>query len=244
MSSVVDAILGRGQGLTEDDVPPVMAARQPKPVAARRLPPKDEEEKELQNKAAKVRSSSVVAGILGMTENEEEGIIPQDAKPFDTFSTQQIPGMQEPPKLDNAKPSEPSVTNIHGEELIPPTAALVAPDVTPNVLQLVDPSQVPAPPVSAPPPGPAPAVGSAPPQPTSAPGAEGALDTILGRQNPAPQPAPVSVESFQQTITDPVVRKQKIAEALVPAKDGGRDMPKHVEGDGKAILNAFRQFNG
>lgn len=243
MSSVVDAILGR-RVLAEDDVPPVMTKRPQPPAPARKTPPEDEEDSETAKKAAKVRSSSVIAGILGMTESEDEGIIPKDAKPFDTFSTQQIPGLKEAPKLDNTTPSEPaSVANAHGEQLIPPTAALVAPDVTPNVLQLIDPSQVPAPP--APPVPPAPVERPLPP--TGAPTApQPALDTILGRQNPAPQPPqatapPVTAEAFVQAL-HPLEVKSKIAEALVPAMDGGADMPKHVEGDGKAIYNAFRQF--
>jgi hypothetical protein len=240
--SVVDAILGRG--LTEDDVPPVMASRPRTAATARREPPEDEEEEELKKKAAKARSSSVVAGILGMSESDEEGIIPPEAKPFDTFTTQQIPGMKEAPKLEGSTPSEPSVANSHGEQLIPPTAALVAPDVTPNVLALIDPSQVPAPPAPPVPPAPverpAPPTGAVPPQP--------ALDTILGRQNPAAevQPPPGTVESFQAAINpaaSPVMAKIKIAEALTPASAGGGDMPAHQEGDGKTIYNAFRQFN-
>ncbi len=240
--SVVDAILGRG--LTEDDVPPVMAARPRTPTAARRVPPQDKEEEELKKKAAQARSSSVVAGILGMSESDEEGIIPPEAKPFDTYYTQQIPGMKEAPKLDAAAPAEPTTANSNGEQLIPPTAALVAPDVTPNVLALIDPSQVPAPPAPPVPPvsqAPvAPPPGAAPPQP--------ALDTILGRQNPAAevQPPPGTMESFQAAITpaaSPVVAKIKIAEALTPASAGGGEMPAHQEGDGKAVYSAFRQFN-
>lgn len=240
MSSVVDAILGRG--LTEDDVPPVMASR-PK-TATRRAAPEDEEEEELKKKAAVARTSSVIAGILGMSESDEEGIIPPEAKPFDTFSTQQIPGMKEAPKLDGSAPAEPSMANSNGEQLIPPTAALVAPDVTPNILALVDPSQVPAPP--APPAGPAPIERPVPPS-GAAPN-QPALDTILGRQNPAAdvQPPPGMVESFQAAINpaaSPVMAKIKIAEALTPASAGGGDMPAHQEGDGRAVYSAFRQFN-
>jgi hypothetical protein len=232
--SVLDQILGRRP--VQEDEPPVQAARTPVPSAQRKEKPKDEESDTLKKKA---RRSAVVASILGMTESDDESIIPDDAKPVDTFSgVHEIPGMGEVPKFGATGPAEPAT--VHGEELIPPTAALVAPDVTPDVLKAIDPSQVPAPPAAPMPPGGAPT--GAPAQP------QHALDTILGRQNTAPQPgppihAPVTAESFAHMI-NPIEVKSKVAEALIPSTEGGSEMPNHKEGDGKAIYSAFRRFVG
>ncbi len=195
--STLDQILGRTP-ITEDDVVPVVAGARARPASVlRRQEPKDKEEKSLRDRA---RRSSVIASITGMAESDEEGIIPHDAKRVDPYSTEQIPGTSgTPTNLGTETPSEPSRTNAHGEELIPPTAALVAPDVTPKVFEPVDPSQVPAPPKPTGPPGPATA------SPATSP-ATGALDTLLGRQNPSPTPPgagapiPVAVESFVQAL--------------------------------------------
>ena len=233
--STLDQILGR-QPVTEDE-PPVQTARTRPASMLRRKAPEDTEEKKLRDKA---RRSSVVANIVGMAESDEEGIIPHDAKPVDPYSSENIPGMSSAPNLGTESPAEPSTSNAHGEELIPPTAALVAPDVTPKVFELVDPSQVPAPPTpTTPPPG-------APTVTPGSPPATGALDTILGRQNPAPgagAPAPVAVESFVQAI-NPYNIKSKVAEKLVPASAGGSSMPLHQEGDGRTVFNVTRSLLG
>lgn len=236
--STLDQILGR-EPVTEDS-PPVQMARTRPASMLRRQEPKDKEEKTLRDRA---RRSSVVASITGMAESDEEGIIPHDAKRVDPYSTENIPGTASTPPLDNTSPSEPSTSNAHGEQLIPPTAALVAPDVTPKVFEPVDPSQVPAPPKPTGPPGP-PTV-----SPESSP-ATGAMDTILGRQNPAPMsapgastPPPVAVESFVQSI-NPLDIKSKVAEKLVPAAAGGSSMPLHQEGDGRTVFNVARHLMG
>jgi len=230
--STIDEILGRKP--VQEDEPPVQASRTRPASPARRLPPTDKEDKKLRNKA---RQSSVVAGIIGMAESDEEAIIPNDAKRVDPYNTGQIPGMREQPDLEASGPAEPT-TNVHGEELIPPTAALVAPDVTPNIFQLIDPSQVPAPPQpTAPPPG-APTV--TPAVPTDD---QGALDTLLGRTSPSPQTPAFAVESFVESI-NPLEVKTTVAEKLVPASEGGSSMPEHRQGDGKTIFSTFRRLVG
>jgi hypothetical protein len=230
--STLDQIIGRTP--VQEDDPPVQTARPRTP--ARAGTPTDKEEKKLRDRA---RRSSTVAHIIGMSESDEESIIPDDAKPVDPYSSDAIPGMRETPSLNSASPSEPSVTAPNGEELISPTAALVAPDVTPKVFQLIDPSMVPAPPKPAGPPPGAPTV--TPPQPAG----HGALDTILGRntQPSASQIPPVTAESFMQTI-NPLEIKSKVAEKLVPSLSGGSAMPEHQEGDGKTVYAAFRNIMG
>lgn len=234
--STIDQILGRP---VSEDCPPVQTARVRLASPARREPPKDKENEKLRNKA---RQASVIAAITGMSESDEESIIPDNAKPVDPFSTEQIPGLKSTPDINNDSPSEPSLANSHGEELIPPTAALVAPDVTPKVFQLVDPSQVPPPPKPTNVPPGAPSAAPAPPA------GGNALDTILGR-TPTPPPGaapampPVTAESFMQTIS-PLEIKAKVAEKLVPASAGGSSMPEHKEGDGRTIFNAVRHLVG
>lgn len=118
---------------------------------------------------------NVVSGILGkrkVSESDEYArsaderfVIPDDATPLKTVQT----GMQSKPEPESSNTSA-------REELISPSAALVAPDTTPDALVPLDPSQVPpmktgaAPPVSA----------SPVPEPP------GVLDVVLGREEPQP----------------------------------------------------------
>ena len=140
--SLVDEIMGRKTIL--EDCPPMQAARPQVPSAYRKKTPEDEEKERLKKAA---RRSSVVASILGVSESDDERIIPQDAKRLDAFSgVHDIPGMEDTPNLNSSSPSEPSTSTTNGEQLIPPTAALVAPDITPDVFKMIDPSSVPAPP--------------------------------------------------------------------------------------------------
>lgn len=232
--STIDQIIGRKP--VREDSPPVQTARPKLASPARHLAPEDEEQKKLRDAAARQRS--VIASIIGnVAESDNEAIIPKDAKRVDPFNTGQIPGMAEQPNLNAGAPAEPT-TLIHGEELIPPTVALVAPDVTPNIFKLIDPSAVPAPPRPTTPPG-------APTITPGAPPASGAMDTILGRDmEPAPSPTPgITAESFMHTIS-PLEVKGKAAASLVPAAHGGAAMPEHVQGDGRTIFSAFRRFNG
>ena len=74
--SIIDQILGEATSVP--DVAPVMAARV-RPASSRRNPPGDKEDKKLKNKA---RQASIVASILGVTESDNEAIIPDDAKQF------------------------------------------------------------------------------------------------------------------------------------------------------------------
>lgn len=236
--NTLDQILGR-KPLEEDDVPPVMAARTRPATMVRRESPKDTESKKLRDKA---RQSSVVASIIGMAESDEEAIIPDDAKRIDPYASDQIPGLKQSPDLNNDAPASPALSNAHGEELIPPTAALVAPDVTPDVFKMVDPSQVPAPPKP---------TNFAPGAPTVTPGPPGdggALDTIMGR-NTQPAPAmpngmpPITAESFMQSM-NPLEIKAKAAGSLIPASAGGSSMPEHKQGDGRTIFNVVRSLVG
>lgn len=236
--SLVDQLLGRR---VANESAPLIAAKQQKPLPRRIQPPQDEEEDKLRKRAARQRS--VVASIMGVSESDDEGIIPDDAQEVDTLTGgEHIPGIRNDPLPKPESPAEPerSASNSGGEELIEPTAALVAPDITPNVMRPIDPSQVPAP---AHRPAPPPSVAAA--QQMGAQDARGALGTILGRQNIQPQPDEAATaamaESMVAQMTHPLVAQQKVAEAMTPAQEGGA-MPVHQEGDGHTVYNAFRRF--
>jgi len=191
-------------------------------------------EEKLKKNAARQRS--VVASIMGMTESDDEGIIPDDAERVDTLTGgEHIPGIRSDSLPRPEGPAEPRVTtNVGGEELIQPTAALVAPDITPNVMQPIDPSQVPAPPQR---PVPPPSVAAA--QQMGAEDARNVMNTILGRQNVQPHAA--TAESVVAAMTHPVVIQEKVGEAMTSA-EAGASMPRHQEGDGRTVYNAFRPF--
>jgi hypothetical protein len=235
---LVDQLLGQKPLVREDT--PALWARPQRPTPARREPPQDEEEEKLRKKAACQRS--VVASIMGMTESDDESIIPDDAEQVDTLTGgEHIPGIRSDPLPSPEGPSEPgATTNVSGEELIQPTAALVAPDITPNAMRPIDPSQVPAAPQR---PMPPPSVAAAQAQGAeeAAGGARGVMDLLMGRQNSAPQPEGAMAESMVAAMTHPAVVKQRVAEALVPGEAGGT-MPRHQEGDGQSVFRAFRQF--
>jgi hypothetical protein len=234
MSQIVNAILGRR--VTEDSSVPIPVTKH---RVARKAPPTDKEEGKLKKVA---RTSSIVAHIIGMAESDDEAIIPKSAKPLDPF-THQIPGMvAEPPgAVSHEEPSEPAVTNIHGEQLIPPTAALVAPDVTPKVMQLIDPSQVPKCPAPAPTGPKEGAMDTLLGREAAPEGGEGALDTLLGRQNATPQPAQAMADSMMAEVVHGSIQ-ERVAAKLMPANEGGEGMPSHKEGDGKTVYNTFRRF--
>jgi hypothetical protein len=255
--SLVDQILGKqpvGRGpVDESDVPPVLAGKRNDPRRQRTVPPKDKDDDKLRQKA---RQSSVVASIIGMTEADDESIIPPDAQSMDNMTgAANIPGIRTDPLPPADGPAEPqATTNVAGEELIQPTAALVAPDVTPNVFQQLDPSQVPAPPKPAERPMPPPSVAAAQqmgreqpmtqPSTSSSASARGVMDTILGRQNPAPEELQAMAESMVATMADPAEIAAKVANAMTPAQPGASLMPEHKEGDGKTVYNSFRRFMG
>ena len=251
--SLVDQMLGRSPLREDSSVPPALTVPAKRPSAVRRQTPEDKEEEGLKKKA---RHCSVVASIMGMTESDDESIIPSDADPVDVLvGGAHIPGIRSDPLPGEEDPEEPlSTTNADGEELIQPSAALVAPDVTPNVMKTIDPSQVPAPPKP-----PEPVAPPVPPPTMEQPhDFRGVMDTVLGRQSAQPQAASAAdmeaanamAESFLasavDSAVDPGAIQQRVSEALTPASGGSEAsiMPKHSEGDGKTVYDSFRRFTG
>lgn len=239
--SVIDKILGRQpviETTTTGDVPPVMAARPHSPDKARKETPRDKTKDRL-------RRAGIVASILGITESDNESIFPEGAKSIDADQATDTLGLP-PVKMPTDSPEEPAEINVDGEELITPSSALVAPDVTPNALVPIDPSAVPSGPGAVPRAPPAPMVRPVPAPPMGS-SEEGTLDTILGRQNPAPQSfeaapelQPVATEAFMDSVGMGARArgKQFVTEAVTP----GVAMPDHVEGNPERIVSAFRKF--
>lgn len=181
-----------GTAIREDDSVPVPAARQQTPSRRRTR--------------SEVRRGTAAA-MMGMAEEQndgEESIIPSDAEEIDGVNGPS--GIKLDQKMidrdkDAEEPDHPITPDQDAEQLMTPRDALVAPDVTPQAFEPIDPSDVPAPKsVPQPKPAPAPVVNN---QPEINP-----MDVLLGRVNPRPGqsqivPPPeqvVTAESAQATV--------------------------------------------
>ena len=238
--------VGESTGFTgAGDVPPVMAglgsmATKPRPTKTDDKP-----------KKPSIRSR-VVSGIIGRIKEDEDGVIPNDAREVDSLVTSVSAVAAETPNL----PNQDKPTSIHNasEPLISPAAALVAPDVTPDALKPLDPSQVPGADLgSAPKPRQEPPPVQPRPSPTEP---SSALDMILGKTAPANISAPtpsgpalqaggsMPVESMLPGIISPASASSGVplSEASLLASQGA-GMPEHKSTGGEAILSAFRRFS-
>ena len=209
-------------------------------------------------KLKKSNRSRVVSGIIGRIKEDDEGtVIPNDAQEVDSLVTSVSVVAAETPNLpDQNKP-----TTVHKpgdkEPLISPAAALVAPDVTPDALKPLDPSQIPGADL-----GRAPVSQQEPPlypTPSSTQTAVNPLDVILGKTAPASTPAAPSsgptlqaggampVESVLPGITSPASFAAStvvapINEAVLVSSQGA-GMPEHRLGNPEAVMSAFRRFS-
>jgi hypothetical protein len=147
-------------------------------------------------------------------EEVEKSIIPDNAEEFETEEVDiQTPDLEDKP---DDKP-----VSINGEELLHPSLALVAPDLTPDFDQPLDPAQVPAP-------------------------ANRVKDPVLRlfTQNSQPasqppgQPAP-AVPTAESAISMLPGIAQEGAVTGLPSGE----MPPPVPGDAKKLMEAFRRFN-
>jgi hypothetical protein len=267
--SDLDRVLGRSVPLREatvtGDIAPVMTGggmngRPKRPGLAK----KDDEK----------RRRRTIASVLGATmeaaeEDEYEetteqrsGVIPANAEELED-------GRSDPSGLRLKKPefkkSNPDSPKDERETLMSPKAALVAPDVTPDSMIEIDPSEVPggqgetfkAPDVSIDPPaaGPVPAdIGAPAPEPgqdrfTTA------MDTLLGKSRkpaeptagtaapPPPQPAmeskaTISPEAAAAMFAAPI--EGVSGDTLLRQN---QPMPDPKVGDGK-VFESFRKFVG
>lgn len=236
-----------GETTSTSDIAPVMtgSAVLSNPAATgakRRIPTTTpEKQKKLRNR--------VVDGIMGRLKEDRDGaVIPSDAEEVKSFDMNDHGLDLKNPEIPGQKIKNP----YSGEEpLILPTASLVAPDVTPEAIHPLDPSQIPgadkgSKPASTPAPAPA-SAGSAPGAPATA---SPALDILMGRspgsQEPsAPTTPPISAESALSHLPgipapSAVATSGATGTALLST---GQPMPDHVANDGgRTILEAFSKF--
>lgn len=212
--------------------------------AKRRIPTSTpEKQKKLRNR--------VVDGIMGRLKEDRDGaVIPSDAKEVKSFDMNDHGLDLKNPEIPGQKIKNP----YSGDEpLILPAASLVAPDVTPEAIHPLDPSQIPGAdrgtkPTAAPAPEPQSVHQNQPAQPSPA------LDILMGRpvapgQNEpsAPTTPPISAESALSHL--PGIPSASAVAAATTGATGtallstGQPMPDHVPGDGgRTILEAFSKF--
>jgi len=179
------------------------------------------------------------AAIMGMAESDDdESIIPDDATGVDSLAAEGGIKMDREAEEQDREPDQPASPVGGGEgnedeesDLIPPRAALVAPDVTPHTLEPIDPSEVPAP---------AHAAQAAAPGPTST--EIDPMSVLLGRPSRRTQEAPlpdsvVTAESVQSTV-NATLGLNTPADLLRQ----GQELPAPQPGDGKHIMEAFYRF--
>ncbi len=201
MTRLSEMMIGR---LTEDSAVPVPATKQ-QPSARGRARGREQatrDENEDRRKSA-VAQRSTVAAMMGMAESEEgddreyeEGVIPSSAQEIgDVAGTASVKGVDHEKDEKDKEPKDavnPTYLNGTNEPLMSPAVALVAPDVTPQALEPLDPSQVPQP---------------KPQEPVISQSRNDVnpMDVLLGRNKRAETTAvemeqPVTVESVQATI--------------------------------------------
>jgi hypothetical protein len=234
-----------GETTTTGDVAPVMTGSamlsNPAATAARRRIPTASPDKQ-----RKFRSR-VVSGIIGqLKEDSRDGsVIPADAKELTTLDTHDAGLPTKEPKIPGEKIKNP----YSGDEpLILPAASLVAPDVTPEALWPLDPSQV----VSADQ-GQAPVAAAPVGAPVSAapPGQSPTVDFLLHKEGgqaapPPPGGPPMSTESAMSKL--PGIPSPSTF-ASVPASMSGTDllaarqpMPEPVNNSIKSVMESYAKF--
>lgn len=253
--SDLDRVLGRRLSeTTTADIAPVMVGGGP---GAKRpgLVKKKGDEKDKQRR----RSISGVLGVLGESEEEEyeksqpeEAVIPKNAEEMEDGRTDPSGLNLKEPKFTKKAPDSPKDGT---EQLMSPKAALVAPDVTPDSMVEIDPSEVPGPSseetfrvsdTAAPPPPPP------EPDPIAAPGTQQdtfttAMDALLGRsRSPQPVPTPggrpVPPPAMESAPVSPEAAAAMFTSQVGDPLKQGVPMPDPKVGDGKAVCEAFRRF--
>jgi hypothetical protein len=203
------------------------------------------------------KHARLISGVIGMRESDgdvestssEDALIPKDAEESDG-TERSAQGINV--KTPTFKKDDPDSPKDEQEQLLSPKAALVAPDVTPNSMTEIDPSEVP---------GPAStsfraADAAEAPTPTATPASIGqqdkftnTMDTLLGRDRtqPAappqgqPNPAP-AMESFQPPPISPEAAAAMFSSGAIDPLKQGQPMPDPVVTDAKQVCEAFRKF--
>ena len=187
------------------------------------------------------------AAMLGLGEAEREdaeSIIPDDAEEVQNITGPSGIRLDDEPSKKDQEPDEPdtpsAVPGSEEDQLLSPRDALVAPDVTPQSLEPIDASEVPAAKgVNVP--KFVPSQPQAPPPPNQV----DPMDVLLGRTSnrPARPEAPpenvVTAESAQATVNTLLNAAGGGGQALLKPK---QPMPDPASGDGSKIMEAFDKY--
>jgi hypothetical protein len=222
VSNLAKQLMGETMGTTTGDIAPVMTgasviSNPPATAAKRKIPTmKPDKLKKMRNR--------VVDGLMGIKEDRDGAVIPNDAKEVQTIEQNDHGLNLDTPKIPGQKIRNP----YSGEEpLILPAASLVAPDVTPKGIFPLDPSQLPGA-----------DQGKAPVEtPLAPPGAAGAasptVDVLLGK---TPGPANAGIQA-QPTAAASTADRMSTESAL--SRLPGIPSPSaSVAPTGTALLNA------
>ena len=233
-----------GEMTSTGDVAPVMTGA---PVisnptatgAKRRIPTSsDGQKKKLRNRVA--------SGIIGqLKEDSRDGyVIPDNAKEvtkmeiagdgLTSVKSPEVPGQ----KIKNPYSGE--------EPLILPAASLVAPDVTPEAIFPLDPSQIPGGDRGNPPEA---ATAQSPSAFQQSGASSPVVDLVLGKPPGGSAPAPMSTEAALSRlpgIPSPTAvaldESAASADVVVAGQQPGIPMPEHKDGNPRAIMDAFSRF--
>lgn len=170
-------------------------------------------------------------------EDRDGHVIPSDAEDLQSFDMQDYGMELEKPALPDRKIKNP----YSGDEpLIQPSASLVAPDITPEAVQMIDPSQLPGA-----------DRGSAPTSGYSSQpaGQSPTLDLLTGHQpnqgggQMSYREPMMSAESALSRLPGIPAPGADIAPTGQPTLNPNQPMPDHVPNDGgKSILETFSRF--
>lgn len=193
----------------------------------------------------KRRRESSMSRVMGEAVNADEPIIPKDAEEFEGGGQPYEQGLK-PVKDVVMEPNDPYAGK---EKMMTPSAALVAPDVTPDADKPIDPSAVPG--VGS---GARFRAGDADREPQAPSSGQAlphrAMDVLLARPTPPSQEAQpdavvtaesayrmMGVQSPDEQFRDASASGQALLNENAP-------MPTHVHSDGRQVLSVFRRFAG
>lgn len=239
-----------GESTTTGDIAPVetgapLLSNPSATGAKRRIPTmKPNDKKKLRNR--------MVDRLVGIKEDRDGSVIPDDAKEVQTIEKSDHGLNLDTPEIPGQKIRNP----YSGEEpLILPAASLVAPDVTPEGLFPLDPSQLPGADQGKAPQGPA---ATAPATPGAA-GGDAALKVLLGKPaapaasgiaGPTPDLATTSDKMSTESVNLPpgIPSPAQVAAADAPVASGNallatnQPMPDHEQADIKGVMEAYSRF--
>lgn len=236
MSSLIERMMGR---LREDDAVPVPAGAESDDARSRGRGRAQRFRKPEDQRQDDVRRSTVSA-MMGMGESDMgddadngEGVIPSDAVEIgDVTGTASVKGVDHDKTEKDKEPKDavnPTYLNGVNEPLMSPAVALVAPDVTPQALEPLDPSQVPQPPQA--------------PQQQNGNREINPLDVLLGR-NRRSEPAAVEFQEPVRTAESADEQPGPPLEFVGGSGDlrEGMPMPCHRPSGGSRLMEIAARF--